>query len=433
MKRRVLLALVVIAVVGAGAAMTIAVPKLPDRQPTVPVAHVTKSLLKLTVHATGDLRAGRTITLVAPQAGGAALRIVKLVPTGVAVKANDPVVEFDPADQLHALAQAKSELAEAEQEIVKMKADADVQKAQDDVALLTARFDVRRGELDALGNEFIAAIDAKKNVLSLEEAHRRLAQLEEDVKSRAETNRASLLVVEEKRNKALLATQRVQAVIDSLVLRAPLDGVVAVKENRDAAGGMFFGQPLPEYREGDQAGPGRPVADVIEAGRMEVRAKVDENDRGNLTPGQPASVFVDALPGEVFAARVGQLAGLANRQFWDASVTRLFDVTFAFDDPDARLRAGSSARVVVEGKTLADALHVPRQAVFARAGKYHVFVRAGERFEEREVKITQRTESRVVVEGLTDGLEIALVDPNARAAGGASPSAPPVPPAGAAR
>ena len=103
-------------------------------------------------------------------------------------------------------------------------------------------------------------------MLSLEEARRRLAQLEEDVKSRAETNKASLLVVEEKRNKALIATQRVQQVIDSLVLRAPLDGVVSLKENRDAAGGMFFGQQLPEYREGDQVGPGRPVADVIEAG-----------------------------------------------------------------------------------------------------------------------------------------------------------------------
>ena len=433
MKRRLVFAVILIALVGAGAAMTVAVPRLPDRGSAVPTARVTKSPLKLTVHATGDLRAGRTLTLVAPQVGGGSLRIVRLIPTGGAVKKDEVVMEFDPADQQHLLDQAKSELAEAEQEIVKMKADAAVQKAQDDVALLTARFDVRRGELDTSGNEFIAPIDAQKNVLSLEEARRRLAQLEEDIKSRVETNRASLLVVEEKRNKALLATQRVQQVIESLTLRAPLDGVVSLKENRDAAGGFFFGQQLPEFRAGDQVGPGRPVADVIEAGRMEVRAKVDESDRGNLTQGQPATVHVDALPGETFSARVGELAGLANRAFWEASATRLFDVTFQFDKPEARLRAGSSARVVVEGSTLADALHVPRQAVFARAGKTHVFVRVGERFEEREVKVTQRTESRVVVEGLTEGLEIALVDPNARPAGAGSPTAPPVPAAGAPR
>ena len=109
------------------------------------------------------------MTLVAPPVGGM-LRIVQMLTTGMPVKAGEVVVEFDPADQQYALEQAKSEVAEAEQEIVKMKADAAVQGAQDDVALLTARFDVRRAELDASGNEFIAAIEAQKNVLSLEEA-----------------------------------------------------------------------------------------------------------------------------------------------------------------------------------------------------------------------------------------------------------------------
>ena len=52
--------------------------------------------------------------------------------------------------------------------------------------------------------------------------------------------------------------------------------------------------------------------------------------------------------------------------------------------------------MVIEGKELTGALHVPRQAVFEKAGKNHVFVKVGDRFEQREVKVTQRTESRVV-------------------------------------
>jgi Cu(I)/Ag(I) efflux system membrane fusion protein len=230
--------------------------------------------------------------------------------------------------------------------------------------------------------------------------------------------------------------QRAQQVIESLVLRAPFDGVVSLKENRNAAGGMFFwGMVLPEYRAGDQVFPGQPVSDVIESGRMDVRAKIDENDRGNLTQGQLASVHVDALPGEVFKARVGALSGLAARaNFFDsASVSRLFDVTFQFENPDPRLKAGASARLVIEGKELTDSLHVPRQAVFARAGKNHVFVKTGNRFEEKEIKVTQRTESRVVIDGVADGTEIALVDPNARPAGSAPSTAPPVPAAGAPR
>ncbi len=291
-------------------------------------------------------------------------------------------------------------------------------------------------ELDAQGNDLIGAIDAQKNLLSLEEAKRRLAQLEEDVKSRAATNDASLAVAREKRTKATLAMQRAQQNIDGLILRAPIDGVVSLKENRDAMGGiMFFGMALPELREGDTLWPGRPAADVIEAGPMEVRAKVDENDRANLAQGQPATVHIDTLPGLSFKARVGALAALANRAnfFESASITRQFDVTFQFDEVDPRMKAGASARVTIEGRAIPDALTVPRQAVFQKNGRTQVFVRTGSGFDPREVKVTQRTESRALIEGLAEGTEIALVDPHAARAAGQPAAAGPLPAGGGPR
>ena len=258
MKRRIVWLALVAVVIAAGAAIAVGMPTLPERSDGIPTTRVVRGSLELNVHASGELRAGRTVTLITPPVGGM-LRIVRMVPTGVSVEKGDVVMEFDPADQQYNLEQARTELAEAEQEIVKMQADREVQLAQDAVDLLTARFDVRRAELDAQGNEFISPIDAQKNLLSLEEARRRLAQLEEDVKSRSVTSQASMQVVEEKRNKAQLAMQRAQQVIDSLVLEASVDGVVSVKENRDASGGMFFfGMVLPEYREGDSVWPGRP-------------------------------------------------------------------------------------------------------------------------------------------------------------------------------
>jgi hypothetical protein len=71
--------------------------------------------------------------------------------------------------------------------------------------------------------------------------------------------------------------------------------------------------------------------------------------------------------------------------------------------------------------------------VFDKNGKNHVFVKSGDHFEPREIKVEQRTESRVAISGVAEGTEIALVDPNARASTGTSPSAPPVPASGAAR
>jgi multidrug resistance efflux pump len=373
------------------------------------------------------------MALVTPPVGGM-LRIVQMKTTGMPVKKDEIVMEFDPADQVYQFEQAKSELAEAEQEIVKMKADADVQKAQDDVALLTARFDVRRAELEARGNELIPAVEAQKNVLSLEEARRRLAQLEEDVKSRAATNQASLAVVQEKRNKAQMGMQRAQSLIDSLVLKAPMDGTVSIKENRDGINFFGPGMVIPEYREGDSVWPGRPVADVIESGKMEVRAKIAESDRTNLTAGQPATVYVDTLPGENFTVQVGALSGLASRAQWyeSATVTRLFDVSFTFEKPDPRLKAGASARVMIQGKDIPDALHVPRQAVLEKNGKTHVFVKVGDRFEQKEVKVEHLTESRAAISGIPEGTDVALTDPTA-AKPTSNSNSPTLPAAGASR
>lgn len=433
-RRKWLIGGVLVAFAGVGAAIVAAMPGLPDRGTAIPTARVTKGPLTLTVHARGELRAGRTTTLLAPAVGGM-LRAVRMLPTGTAVKTGEAVVEFDPADHQFALNQARTEVEEASQEIVKMKADATAQAAQDQVALLTARFDVRRAELDVSANEFIGAIDAKKNELSLEEARRRLAQLEEDAKSRAATSHASLAVVEEKRNKAGLAMQRAQSTIDSLQLKAPMDGLVLVKENRDAMGGMMiWGMPMPEYRAGDSVNPGRPVADVIEGGRMELRAKVDENDRANLAEGQPAVIEVDPIPGRKHKAKVGSLSGQARRADWEGpTARRQFDLAFSFEELDPRMKAGSSAKVIVEGKQISDALTVPRQAIFQKSGKRHVFVKVGERFEQREVKIVHQSESRAVVEGLTENMEIALVDPTIVRPASSGTAASPVLSGGAAR
>ena len=80
-----------------------------------------------------------------------------------------------------------------------------------------------------------------------------------------------------------------------------------------------------------------------------------------------------------------------------------------------------------------DAIHVPRQAVFDKNGKNFVFVKTGDRFEQRDVKVEQRTESRVVISGLSEGSEIALVDPTARTSSAGAAAAPTLPASGGTR
>lgn len=386
-------------------------PKSTER--SIPTTRVKRGSVEMKVYTRGELRPGRNSMLVAPPVGGGSLQIVHLAKIGDRVTANDVVVEFDPSEQEYNLEQARSELMQAEQEITKAKAEAAVQAAKDKVELLKAKFDVRRAELEVSRNELVSAIDAKKNNLALEEAQRRLAQLEQDVQSRAASSQAALAVSEEKRNKARLEMQQAQKNIENMRLRSPIDGLVSVKENWNATGGFgFWGMEVPIYREGDQVFPGSPIAEVLDVAQMEIQAKVSESDRANINTGQPVQVLIDGVPGQSFNGKVKTIAGMAARgMWWMGDSARKFDASFQLDKPDARMRPGVTAEVVIASAPLKDALYLPRQALFEKNGKPVVYVESGDKFETKEVKITRRTESHIVIEGLKEGTEVALVNP----------------------
>ena len=376
----------------------------------IPTARVTQGDVPVVVHTTGELRPVRSAGLVAPAIGGP-LQILNITGTGTPVKAGDVVVEFDLSEQEEKLAQAKSELAQAEQEITKLRADIVVQRAQEQVTLLTARFDVRRGELDAQGNELIGAIEAKKNLLKLEEAKGRLAQLQTDLSSRDTTDRASLAVLEEKRNKARLAMETAQRNIDQMRIRAPYDGVVAVKDN-DTNGAAWTGMVVPEYRAGDTVFPGRPVAEVLHESGLELVAKVTEYDRAHLNAGQKAEVAIHAVQGTTLPATIKTVAGASRRSdFFGWDSTRMFDVSLTVTGGTANLRPGLTTQVRVTGDPIKHVLYLPRQALFEQNGKPVVFVRRGRSFEPRAVKVADRTEAHIVIADLPVGTEVALRNP----------------------
>src|SRR5881392_2586601 len=211
----------------------------------IPTATVKEVDLQLKVSTTGVLRTSESRTISAPAIGGGTLQIVTLARSGAHVHTGDVVLEFDPSQQEYNLAQNRSDLAQAEQEIVKAKADADVQTAEDQTALLKAKYAVRRAELEVSKNELLSKIDAQKNILALDEAKRALTQLEQDVRTHNASNKAALAISEEKRNKARLAMNQAEENIKHMTITAPIDGLMVVHPNLDSTGGFFFGQALP--------------------------------------------------------------------------------------------------------------------------------------------------------------------------------------------
>ena len=419
-----LVAVVLCAVVGVVAAVRRGSPAATGDD--IPTGLAKRGDLDMKVYVNGELRASHSEMLTAPPIGGGALQITHLLHTGTAVKKGDLVMEFDPSEQRYKLDQNRSELMQADQEITKARADAAVVAAQDKVALLKARFDVRRAELDVLKNELVSSIDARKNDLALEQAKRVLAELEQDVKSRSASGEATISLAEEKRNKAKLAMDQAQDNINKMRVTAPMDGLVALEKNEGAAGGFFFsGMSLPEYHEGDQVEPGRSVGQVIDPKGMELVAKVGELERNNIKEGQLVDLQLDALPGSTFHGTVKTVGGNNARRFWEDDSSSKFEISVTLATTDAQMRPGLTAHVFINSDPQKNVVYAPRQALFLKENKRIVYVRNGNSFEPREVKIQAQNESRAAIAGISAGTEIALVDPTAPRKA-ASSNAPPL-------
>jgi HlyD family secretion protein len=419
-------AVVLCAAIGVVAAVRRASPTTTEND--VPTGHVKRGNLEMKVYVNGELRASRSEMLLAPPIGGGSLQITRLLHTGAPVKKGELVMEFDPSEQHYKLEQNRSELLQAEQEITKAKADAAVVAASDKVALLKARFDVRRAELDVQKNELVSTIDARKNDLALEQAKRVLAELEQDVKSRSVSNQATISLAEEKRNKAKLAMDQAQGNIDKMRITSPMDGLVALAKNQGAMGDFccFPGMTMPEYHEGDQVEPGRTVGQVVDPKEMELSAKVGELERNNIKAGQSVEIQLDAFPENKFFGTVKTVSdNNASHMFWDDNSGTKFEVTITLTAPDARMRPGLTAHVSINGDPRKDVLYVPRQALFLKENKRIAYVHNGTNFEAREVKILAENESRAAIEGIGIGTEIALIDPTTpRKSAGSGASSP---------
>ena len=303
--------------------------QLPQRQQQVATAKVRRGDVVIRAYARGELRAVRSATLTAPNLFGT-VQVTRLAPLGAMAHAKDLIVEFDDSERRSSLEETQLEVEQIDEQIKKAQADLAIRDNQDQVDLLKAHYAVRRAELEVKRNELLSEIDAKKNLLNLEEARRKLKQLESDIKSRQEQALAEIAVLRETRNKSMIDVAREQQRIAQAKLLSPMTGLVAIKQNRGQ--GFFFpGMQIPDIREGDTLQPGIPVADVLDLSELEVVARVGELDRANLHEGQDVSIQLDAVANKQFHGKIKSMSATASANIFSGDPAKKFDVVFSID------------------------------------------------------------------------------------------------------
>ncbi len=317
----------------------------------LPTAKVRQGDVVVRTYARGELRAVRSATLTAPNLFGT-IQVTRLAALGALAKDKDLIAEFDDSELQSRLEEKQLEIDQVDEQLKKAQADLAIRNNQDDVELLRTRYSVRRAELEVKRNELLSQIDAKKNLLNLEEAKRRLTQLESDIKSRREQAEAELAVLRERKNKALLELNREKMRLNQVKLLAPMSGLVAIRQTRPT----FFmpGMQLPDIREGDQLQAGMPVADILDLSELEVIARVGELDRANLHEGQDVVMTLDALAEKKLSGRIKSMSGTASANVFSSDPAKKFDVLFTVDMPQLLTALGAGkeqiARIMAQAE-----------------------------------------------------------------------------------
>ena len=371
----------------------------------LPYTAVKRGDVTFAVYAKGDLQGGNSQMLVAPMINGD-LVLTSLRQPGEMVAAGDVVAEFDTTDQNYKLREAEADLAEAAKKVAQAQAQAQAKEEEDNYALLKARADLKQVELDARKNPLLGAIDAKENDLAVESARAALSQLERDLANRKATSQAGVAIQEAAVAKAKVQGEQARKNIEMMTLHATAAGYVNVQPNMNNQF-YFQGMVLPMLQVGDKVRAGMAVAQIPDTSSWEVVARLTESDRGHIALGQPVELTSVATPKRPFHGKVKDLGGTAG-PVWD----RRFECKISVDDPPRELRPGMTANLVITEETIRGVLWMPAQALFESDGRTFAYVRSPQgNFSPQDVKLIRRSESQVVIEGLSEGQVVGLANP----------------------
>ena len=354
---------------------------------------------------TGELRAVRAVSVVAPRSEGP-LQIRWMADDGAEVAAGERVLELDASRVIQNIEERRLRLRQAENERESRERTLAAEGDRKKVAVDKAEIEAEKARVDAaVPAELRAALEWRKMQAALLEKEAALKKARLELHAFETSSRSDLEVLLRGEEKVRREVDAAEKSLASLSVRAPRSGVFLVSN---------FWQWGPEgprkLQPGDTVWPGYGVASIPDPTVMEVAATLSEVDHGQVAAGMDVRCILDTYPERTFGGRIEEVRAVAaepRRLAGGATTVSGFPVRISLAATDPIMRPGMSVRVEVVRRAWSGALAVPRAAVRHEDGRTLV-VRPGEG-EARAVKLAGCTPVDCVVEdGLAEGDDVVL-------------------------
>jgi HlyD family secretion protein len=368
----------------------------------VPTFTVVLGPFTRTVTADGVLKPVRTTVISAPTESREPLMIAWMLEDGDPVKKGDVVVRFDAGEVARKLADGQSERAVADGRMAKEKTLAETTLHERDRAANLTRDELERArQLGKKDPRYFPRTEVIESEIDDALYERRLAHARDARKIEERLARSKMGLVAIERRKADLVDSQARAAMNSLELRAPHDGTFVMQR-------WGFRGTL---KSGDRAFPGMRIAEISTNDRMDAEVFVLESDAGGLAGGRRAQVVLEARPDVTWKAKVKRVDAFPKQRQPEVP-TQYFATLLTIEGDTRGLKPGQRLRATIILEEQAQALAVPRQAVFRRDNATIVYRRQGNKFVPVKVRLGPGTVGRLVIaDGVKPGDALALRDP----------------------
>lgn len=322
---------------------------------TVGTVSPLKEDLDIRLRYTADISPNQVVNLFSRVDG----YVAKLhVDKGDFVRAGQLLMEIDHTDYLHAVNQAKANLAAGNAKVAQQKA-----------ALRNARLTLDRMQA-LIKDQFISQQDLDNAQVNFDAAVAALESLDAQVKQME------------------VALAQADTNLTYSYIRAPFAGYIA-ERNLDT-GAYVTGAAS------STSTMSRSMLSLHDIDRVRVLIEVVEKDIPTIQIGQKAGLRAEAYPDRVFEGQVTRIVQALNRE------TRTMTVEIDLPNKDRRLKGGMFARVEVMVGTHRQAVQIPIDAVSRLEDTQYVFVVRDGKAQRVNVEIGVRNDNRVeITKGLT--------------------------------
>ena len=247
---------------------------------------------------------------------------------------------------------------------------------------------------DVRRDQPLARLDGDRLRLEKEQARANLHKLERDfqrnvdLKTRGLISEGDFEKIQYEMEALRARFELASLEVDYTEIRAPIDGVVSERY----------------IKVGNTIDVNAATFKITSLEPLVSYLHVPEREYRRITPGQAATIGIDALADIEFEAIVARVSPIVD------PATGTFKITIEVSDPSRRLKPGMFGRISIVYDTRAQALTIPRSALIEESGESVVYVVAGDVAEKRVVHTGYSEAGQVeIVEGLDDSDEIIVV------------------------